>query len=102
MVFNYCIWCVLFSVAVTVLSLCCLSPVLLPYVAFRGHVACLNFNLTGASEVECILTDLHQLLGGHWIVFILLMKSTWFQERIMGKSNVQLVLKLLEVYILNF
>ena len=59
LVFNYCIWCVLFSVAVTVLSLCCLSPVLLPYVAFRGHVACLNFNLTGASEVECILTDLH-------------------------------------------
>ena len=59
LVFNYCIWCALFSVAVTVLSLCCLSPVLLSYVAFRGHVACQNFNLTGASEVECILTDLY-------------------------------------------
>ena len=35
-------------------------------------------------------------------MFILLMKSTWFQEQIMGKSNVQLVLELLEVYILNF
>ena len=41
----------LFSVAVTVLSLCCLSPVLLPYVAFRGHVACQNFNLTGMLNV---------------------------------------------------
>ena len=44
----------LFSVAVTVLSLCCLSPILLRYVAFRGHVACQKFNLKGASEVECI------------------------------------------------